>query len=286
MLIAALVFTVYINAELQKYHATKIQESELMSFQNRIDDVGEYLPIIGTSEDKVDQFIHLENKADKYYSMALKNTYVFVVIVVLFMLVNTFYYRNHEEYRRVYGMTFVFCAMAFLYLGLNSPLIEVEAFNKDLTIDLYVTSHTFEGYMYYMYMNKSILKLIGVLYLGGNFVVAIALLMFSVVFPVIKLISTLLVFLTPNARYSNVFIKVINALGKWSMADVMVAGIFLAVFSFANMDVAIETGSKTLVGLHYFLAFVVLSIISGIYLKKYVKFRAEEKEKYEQSLSQ
>ena len=65
-------------------------------------------------------------------------------------------------------------------------------------------------------------------------------------------------------------ISIINKLGKWSMADVFVSSIFLSVFSFSNMNSGVDTASKTLIGIYFFLAFVVLSIISGVFLKKIV----------------
>ena len=68
---------------------------------------------------------------------------------------------------------------------------------------------------------------------------------------------------------------VVVYLGKWSMADVFISAMFLAVFSFTNMNEGVDTGSTTLIGMYFFLSFVILSIFSGFVLKKLVQKKKE-----------
>ena len=172
------------------------------------------------------------------------------------------------------GLSLVIASVCFLYLGLNEPFIEIEAFKDDVSVSGEVFGTEIgagvEGRVYFFYQNKSVLKLIELLYNGGNFFVAIMIIIFSIVFPAIKLISSFIIFLSPNSNFSKNSTPIIDKIGKWSMADVFVAASWLSYFSFANTEMAIQTGSNTLIGLYFFTAFVIFSMVSGIYLKRTV----------------
>jgi hypothetical protein len=183
--------------------------------------------------------------------------------------------------------------MSLMYLGLQSPFMEIMAYNKDLAFEVpihvnvedvdyvgdylsewgmssfdYDYEQVFEGRVYYLYQNKSILEVIKLLYTGGNFLVAILVILISIVFPIFKIISSIIVLLSPQKERNVRLYKTIRNLGKWSMVDVFAVGVFLAYFAYSNMNVGVDTGSETLIGLYYWVAFVVLSINSGQYLKK------------------
>ena len=186
----------------------------------------------------------------------------------------------------------IFCSISFLFLALQSPFLEVMAYNKDLTftvpIDVdfdemdfigglglgdfqYDYEEVFEGRVYYFYQNKSVLELIQLLYTGGNFAVAILVVFVTILFPFFKFIASLIILASPHKPSSLKLYRVIHNLAKWSMIDVFTAGLFLAYFAYSNMNLGVETGAETLIGLYYFLVFVVLSINSGQYLKKAMK---------------
>ena len=116
--------------------------------------------------------------------------------------------------------------------------------------------------MYYYYQSKSIAQLITILFDDKNFLVGISILLFSIILPILKLSLTL--FLALSSKSYHTLSKILSYVGKWSMADVFVASCFLAYLSFSNMNVGIDTESKTLVGLYFFFSYVVLSIIMGI----------------------
>lgn len=81
--------------------------------------------------------------------------------------------------------------------------------------------------------------------------------------------------MNPHSKTSHKLTPVIVYLGKWSMADVFISAMFLAVFSFTNMNEGVDTGASTLIGMYFFLSFVVLSILSGFVLKKLVQKKKE-----------
>ena len=234
---------------LNEYKSKKEQIAEVLNFENRIFDgkeyVGEWLPFLGDEDEKMAEWNTLNLQANQIYSSALKF--------------------------RVLGIVFVFAALSFLYLGLQTPFIELEAYSKDLTLKtgfLDGFEKTFKGRTYFLYQNKSVFQLIGLLFTGSNYLVGFLLALFSIVFPLIKLVSTLIALIYHHTTYAQKSISIINKLGKWSMADVFVSAVFLAVFSFTNMNEGIDTSAQTLIGLYFFLAFVILSIVSGLFLEQ------------------
>jgi hypothetical protein len=121
----------------------------------------------------------------------------------------------------------------------------------------------FEGRMYYFHQCKSIDNLIVLLFKDGNRLVAWAILLFSVLIPIIKLCITLLLIYLPKVQKVSGFMTFVKVIGKWSMADVFVAACFLAFLSFYNMNVGIETESSTLIGIYFFLFYVVVSMTAS-----------------------
>jgi len=263
---------------LNQYKTHKEEIAEVLNFENRLLDareyIGELFSFLGNEDQKISDWGALNRKATVEYNTALKLGYLLYLGVFIYLLLNYFYYQHKTDKNRVLGIAFVLAALSFLYLGLQSPFLELEAFNKDLTLSSGIfesIGKTFEGRTYYLYQNKSVFQLIKLLFTGGNILVGFALLLFSVIFPIIKLTATLLAFVYPHSNLSNKSISIINKLGKWSMADVFVSAVFLAVFSFTNMNEGVDTSAQTLIGLYFFLSFVILSIISGNFLKKVVK---------------
>jgi hypothetical protein len=121
----------------------------------------------------------------------------------------------------------------------------------------------FEGRMYYFHQCKSIDNLIVLLFKDGNALVAWAILLFSVLIPIVKLGITLLLIYLPKIQKVGGFMTFVKFIGKWSMADVFVAACFLAFLSFYNMNVGIETESSTLIGIYFFLLYVIISMVAS-----------------------
>ncbi len=137
---------------------------------------------------------------------------------------------------------------------------------KESLDDQLIGTVKFEGRMYYFHQSKSITKVISILMEDKNFVVAWALLCFSVILPLLKLVLTMLITFVAPVRKWKPLLVIVKIIGKWSMADVMVVSMFLAFLSFSNLSVGIETESKVLFGLYFFLAYVIISIWSAIFI--------------------
>ncbi len=160
-------------------------------------------------------------------------------------------------------------------------MLEILAFENDFTIPIRMKvpiwgkklnwDKVFAGEMFFFYQNKSILGLIGVLFNTGNLFVGIIILLFSIINPILKLLLSLVCVFNPKLLRYYFFDFVVNKLGKWSMADVMVASVFLAFLSFQNMSNQIETDSNTLLGIYFFSAFVIVSLISSHFISMALK---------------
>ena len=139
--------------------------------------------------------------------------------------------------------------------------------HKDTQIGI---DKVFPGKTYFYYQNKGIMEVITMLWKTDNRPVAISLGLFSVIIPVFKLISTLLILILPVFK-ANKFRKVLSFLSKWSMADVFVVAAFLAFLSFSNMSPGLTMDAKILFGLYYFFGYVMLSIVLGFFLNVSIK---------------
>lgn len=296
LFVGVTILSYFITDRLNDYKQTKEKIAEELNFEQRLMNAWEWVPGNTIGEEKVALWQDLEQKADAKYNGALFYSAILGVLVLLFVLVNILVYQNTQQKYQVFGLVMIFCSMSFLFLALQAPFLELMAYNKDLTFEVpidvnfdemdyigalglgefnYNYEQVFEGRIYYLYQNKSVMELIKLLFTGGNFTVAILVVIVTILFPLFKFICSLIVLFNPQKKSSVGIYKMIRNLGKWSMVDVFTTAIVLAYFAFTNMNQGVDTGSETLIGLYYFLIFVALSINSGQYLKKAMK-RAQE----------
>lgn len=285
--LATFYFTADISTKLSKYESKKLEKVQLLDAETRMGDIWEWdvdiadVPVtswltdwMSGKENAMEQARKLDDEASQYYNAAVRQGMILLAVVVAFLILINVIYRNPEIRSQAIGLSLVIASVCFLYLGLNEPFIEIEAYKDDVAIGGNIlgmeTSGKMDGRIYFFYQNKSVLSLISLLYKGGSFFVAIMIIVFSIVFPAIKLITSFIIFLSPQSKFSKNSTPLIDKIGKWSMADVFVASAWLAYFSFANTEYAIDTGANTLIGLYFFTAFVIFSMISGIYLKQTV----------------
>ena len=152
------------------------------------------------------------------------------------------------------GIGLVFLSFVFLIPGLIAPLVTMSGSMKIV----FVRKTLFES-------TRSIIQTITNLVDSGNFFVAGLILFFSVLVPLLKGILLLTVFLSKkHEKKQRKVYKFIRGISKWAMADVFVAGIFvafLAARATKNMDAVIEPG------FYFFTTYCILSLISLHFLK-------------------
>jgi uncharacterized paraquat-inducible protein A len=106
---------------------------------------------------------------------------------------------------------------------------------------------------------RSILGTVEYLWDTENYLVSCLIFIFSVTVPFVKGILLLFVLFPGSSRVKSVLLTVIRRIGKWSMADVFVVGIFLAYLASASMQVFQATLEK---GFYFFLGYCLISVLA------------------------
>ncbi len=167
-----------------------------------------------------------------------------------------------------------------LHIGLFTPMLEIGAVERDLNlaeipiekkvfgygIDVTIQKK-FEGDIYFYYQSKSIADLIHLLFKQKNYFVGICILLFSVLFPLVKTCLMCFFVLKPSIKQKKWFSGFVLNLSKWSMADVFVVAMFLGFLAFENMQAGVNTYSNVSMGLYFFLTYCLLSILSSMMTK-------------------
>ena len=176
---------------------------------------------------------NLSNLEEKTYSF----TYVLLGILILF-LVLWFILRKKQDLHLILFALSLILAFITLGVGLASPMIEIDARIKQMSFVLIGEQISFHDQVIF-FQSKSIIEVVKILIETRKFdsvFVGILILVFSIIFPMTKLICTK-IFLLGSDRWKNN--KVVNYFtfksGKWSMADVNVVAIFMAYIGFKGI---------------------------------------------------
>jgi len=172
----------------------------------------------------------------------------------------------------------ILITLCFLATGLLLPMIEIDARISEMRFSLLGEVVEFKDQILY-YKNKSILEVVQVMIVEERFdlmVVGFLVLLFSVLFPLSKLISSVFYVYWQKLRQNKVLKFLIFRTGKWSMADVMVLAIFMSFIGFSgiireqlkqieidspNLDVLTTNFSTLQVGFFTFMCFAVLGLL-------------------------
>lgn len=177
-------------------------------------------------------------------------------------------------------------SVVLLVLGVSMPMIDLDARLNSFQMDLLGSKIGFDEQSLY-YQSKSILDVTTTLIKEGAAdlkIVGYMILMFSVVFPFIKLLLSSLFLFSTKVSNSKLAKGIIFHLGKWSMADVFVVALFMSYIGFHGLltsqlggiarnetGFAIETlnYSRLAPGALFFTSYCILSIIIGIIINRH-----------------
>ena len=185
------------------------------------------------------------------------------------------------------GLTF--SCIAFLALGLSLPMIELDARLSSVDLELLGQEIHFDEQVMF-FQSKSIIDVTQTLLEGRTFdlkLVGILILLFSIVFPFLKMVLTIVYMYLEKAKQSKLIQIVIFYLGKWSMADVFVVAIFMSYIGFYGLinsmlgdfsNQSVSSGIDTLnysklsPGIIFFTLYCIFSILMSTIIHKRVKF--------------
>ncbi|MEM6719753.1 MAG: paraquat-inducible protein A [Bacteroidota bacterium] len=199
---------------------------------------------------------------------------IVLVAAFLVMLLLMFVFREASNIKIA---IYIAAAVHLLALGVFLPMIDIDARIASMELQLMGEAISFKDQVLY-YKSKSIMEVSSIMLSQGKtkvMIVGILVLLFSVIFPVSKLISSLLLVFKRSLQ-SNKFIRfMVFKSGKWSMADVMVVAIFMSYIGFTgiissqlgqlensieSLQILSTNKSELQNGFYFFMGFVILSI--------------------------
>ncbi len=169
-------------------------------------------------------------------------------------------------------------SLGLLGAGLFLPMIEIDARIAELGFSLLGEPVSFSDQILY-YKSKSILEVVTMMLTQGKpdvLFVGVLVLLFSVLFPVAKLLTSLFYIFVPTLGKNSFVRFMIFRTGKWSMADVMVIAIFMSYIGFSgvlteqlgqlegissSLEVLTTNKSSLQDGFFLFTSFVILSLL-------------------------
>ncbi|GAB2777439.1 paraquat-inducible protein A [Salinimicrobium soli] len=268
-----------IKSKLQEYSDLTHADSQLETLKIKaLFDKYEVEDLAGFNEKIPQKIFYLEDQTYFY-------TYILLGIIGVFLLL-WWLLRSQKAVHTPLFIISVLVSLVVLFSGLTAPMIEIDARFQQVNFLLIGESITFNDQVIF-FQSKSILDVIGILFNNGkadSYLVGILILVFSIIFPVAKLLSTQ-IYLGGNDKIRKNRILKFFAFksGKWSMADVYVIAIFMAYIGFQgilddqlsmlNMEtdslVSISTNKTSLQpGFIIFIVFVLFSLILSTILKR------------------
>ena len=189
------------------------------------------------------------------------------------------------------GILLLIVAYGLLIPGVTQPILTLEGYvdkadmveiGKDLIIESPETPPLIdsmaeallsklqpEGQIEAYSKTRSILGTAKDLQDNGHLIVAVLIVLFSVVIPIIKLLILMSSYLIPVESRAKSLHKLSGGLSKWSMADVFVIGLFVA-FLAANgvqqEDAILQFEATLGNGFYFFLGYCLISILSSHFL--------------------
>ncbi len=213
-------------------------------------------------------------------SIDAKHNYYKPFTIVLFCLaaIAAFILLFSKNLTKTEFLFLTMISICFLATGLTLPMIEIDARVTQMSFSLLGELILFKDQILY-YKNKSIFEVVQVMIFQKRIdllAVGFLVLLFSVLFPLAKLIASVFYVYSERVRNSNFMKFIVFRTGKWSMADVMVLAIFMAFIGFSgilrdqlkeieiasnNLELFTTNESRLQVGFFMFMAFAVLSLL-------------------------
>jgi hypothetical protein len=213
------------------------------------------------------QKLEEENSENQIYKGLLLISFLGFIIVFFFS-------KNITKVDYFLGILFSFL---LLFLGITLPMIEIDARISEISFSFLEETISFKDQVLF-YKSKSIYEVVTLMMAQKTIsliAVGTLIFLFSVLFPITKLISSLLYLISKKLKENKLIQFFIFKTGKWSMADVFVIAIMMAFIGFEgivndqlsqlktiseSVDILTTNNSSVLFGFFSFTAFVIVSI--------------------------
>jgi hypothetical protein len=201
------------------------------------------------------------------------------------------------NFHHAFALAFTFSVIISfvnLYTGINLPMLEIDARIAHMDLEV-MHSHIVFFDQILFYQSKSIWDVASILIMNGkidSIFVGCLVLLFSVFFPVFKLISACVYLFRKRKKESGFVYVMAFKSGKWSMADVMVVAIFISYIGFQSIltnqlgqinsranevdmvNLMATNKSNLQIGFLIFVSFVLFNLFLSAILKRITKSEA------------
>ena len=157
-----------------------------------------------------------------------------------------------------YALMLASISLITLIFGVITPILMI-VIHKDIK---------YLGDVVLSFESKTIISTISHLYHNGNYPIALVILLFSVIVPLLKSLSMLLIVIWKEFKIAQTLVKFFKHLGKWSMIDVFVVSLLLVYLSAGSSE---NSYSQIQNGTYIFLMYVIVSIITSIVVDRVLK---------------
>ena len=158
------------------------------------------------------------------------------------------------DMRNGFGLALIFISLGCLYPGITKPLLQIQVIAQlPLLGSLELYNET-----------QSIVQSIRALWENQNRLVALLILLFSIVVPVVKALLLFAIFFLNRAVIKSRLVNFVRFIGKWSMADVFVVSVFMAFLATQSNDFLEAILHE---GFYYFLAYCIISICASLIVR-------------------
>jgi hypothetical protein len=220
-----------------------------------------------------------------------QSIYLAMALIICAALMLLAVYRTTDPANPLPWVLLSLSAMLLLACGVLTPMLEIEAQISHLKFML--MGHPVEFFNEVVYFqSKSILDVVSILmrtHEADMVMVGILLMTFSVVFPSLKLLASIVHIYNPRGLRPSPAVKFfVFKSAKWSMADVMVIAIFMAYIAFngmidnqwelvsrgaasAGVDVLTSNGTSLQLGFYMFLAFTIFSLLISTIMESAIR---------------
>lgn len=223
---------------------------------------------------KEDGIATIAAKIDHLKSLQKPFTYLIFITISLMAAITMF---SNRLTPNDFLLLCISCAV-LLSIGVMLPMIDIDARISSMDFHLMGESISFKDQVLY-FKSKSILEVVHVMIVNGKpdvAVVGVFVLLFSVIFPVLKLTSSVLFIYSERLRNNRIVQFLIFKTAKWTMADVMVVAIFMAYIGFSgiisdqlkdletivtHVDMLTTNESSLQIGFFLFTGFAILSLL-------------------------
>jgi hypothetical protein len=266
----------YILAQINSYTEGTFQKIDYTNYNNILSkynaETGEVC--ISHISKKLDNITNKQNVSN-----------IVLLAVFLSMLLLLFVFK---ETSNLTITIYVLASVHLLALVVFLPMIDIDARIASMELQLMGESISFKDQVLY-YKSKSIMEVSSVMLSQGKtkvMLVGVLVLLFSVIFPVSKLISSLLLVFKRSLKRNKIIRFLVFKSGKWSMAEVMVVAIFMSYIGFTgiissqlsqlennieNLEILSTNKSELQYGFFFFMGFVIISIFISQRIHKMIQ---------------